>query len=194
MSQQLMHKPLIKREHLKQPLTYKSYLKMAMVEFSKMGKSVFIGYNLKFGSQMYETLKDVPKDKILETPLAENLMMGLGVGMSLRGYKPMVIFERHDFVLDALDQIVNHADKMVRLSDGQFRTPVVIRAIVGAQKPLFPGVQHIQDYTAAIKRMVSFPVIPLEKAGDILPAYDLAMKTDNPIMLVEWRDSYVLEI
>jgi pyruvate/2-oxoglutarate/acetoin dehydrogenase E1 component len=165
-----------------------------MVNFSKLKKSVFIGYNLKFGSQMYETLKDVPKEKILETPLAENLMMGLGIGMSLRGYKPMVIFERHDFILDALDQIVNHADKLQTLSDKQFSTPVVMRAIVGAQKPLFPGVQHIQDYTAAIKRMVSFPVIPLEKAGDILPAYDFAMKTDKPVMLIEWRDRYVLEI
>ena len=67
------------------------------------------------------TLKDVPDDQKIETPVAENLMVGLAIGMSFEGFKPVVYFERHDFMLVAADAISNHIDKIERISHGESR-------------------------------------------------------------------------
>jgi pyruvate/2-oxoglutarate/acetoin dehydrogenase E1 component len=150
----------------------------------------FLGYNVKYGSRAYGTLKSIPFTKCIETPLAENLMMGIATGMSLEGFRPVVFFERHDFLLNGLDCIVNHVDKIEQMSFGEFKTPVIIRAIVGGRKPIDPGIQHTQDYTEAIRKMVSFPIVDLKKVEDIMPAYELALKTERPIMIVERKECY----
>ena len=171
-------------------LKYKDAIKQSMRMLAKDKRTIFIGYNVNFGSRVYGTLTDIPKSKCLETPLAENLMTGIAIGMSLEGFKPVLIFERHDFILNALDQIVNHLDKMEKMSDGQFKPKVIIRAIVGAKKPLYPGLQHTQNYTKALKMMVSFPIIELKRTNEIIQFYRMAKRIKKPIMLVEYRDLY----
>ena len=96
-------------------MKYKDAIKLSMNEFAKDEKAMFLGYNTKMANQALGTLTDVPKDKIIETPLAENLMAGLSIGLSLSGYKPILYFERFDFILNALDAIVNHLDKIDKI-------------------------------------------------------------------------------
>ena len=74
----------------------------------------FIGYNVRYGNAI-GTLKDVSDDQKLETPVAENLMAGLAMGMSFEGFNPVIYFERHDFMLVAADAIINHIDKIERI-------------------------------------------------------------------------------
>ena len=52
-------------------------------------------------------------------------MVGLAIGMSFEGFKPVVYFERHDFMLVAADAIGNHVDKIERISHGEFKVPVI---------------------------------------------------------------------
>lgn len=174
-------------------MKYKEAVIESMKKLAEDDKVRFIGYNICKGSRAYGTLKDIALEKCIETPVAENLMIGLGIGMSLEGYKPVVFIERHDFILNALDGIVNHLDKIEELSKGEYKTPMIIRAIVGAKKPLYPGIQHTQDYTEAIKKMVLFPVFDLRRVEDIMPAYEKAGKFETPIMLVERRDLFDIE-
>jgi pyruvate/2-oxoglutarate/acetoin dehydrogenase E1 component len=174
-------------------MKYKDALKISMENLSKDSKVVFLGYNVCYGSKAYGTLANISKEQLLETPLAENLMMGLAMGMSLEGYRPVVFIERHDFLFNLLDGIVNHLDKIGRLSQGQFNLPVIIRAVVGSKKPLDPGLQHTQDYTEALKKMVSFPVIELKKPEQIIIEYEKVTKTNSPILFVEWKELYDLE-
>lgn len=170
--------------------TYKEEIKAAMDSLARDPKRRFLGYNVKFGSRMYGTLVDVPQDRLFETPLAENLMVGVATGMALEGFKPVAVFERHDFLLNAADQIINHLDKLEQLSRGEFKAKVIIRAVVGAKKPLYPGLQHVQDYTKMFQGVLSFPVLALSRVGEIKEAYDEAERCESPIMLVEWRDLY----
>lgn len=174
-------------------MKYRMAIKQAMEELATKDGTVFLGYNVKYGSRAYGTLSSVPESRCLETPLAENLMMGLANGMSLEGFRPVVFFERHDFLLNALDAIVNHTDKISLLSREQFRMPVIIRAVVGARHPLEPGLQHRQDYTSVLKNTLSFPVIELKASGQINEAYREAGKFEHPTLLVEWRDLYDTE-
>ena len=78
-------------------INYKEAMIKSMDELSREG-AIFIGYNVKYGDAI-GTLKNVPDNQKLETPVAENLMSGLAIGMSFEGFKPVIYFERHDFCL-----------------------------------------------------------------------------------------------
>ena len=174
-------------------MTYRQALKQAMQELADDPRTVFLGYNVLHGSRAYGTLTGVPKEMCLETPVAENLMAGLAMGLAMTGSRPVLFYERHDFVLNALDAIVNHLDKMESLSHGQFKLPVIIRATVGGTVPLHPGPQHIQDFTEAFRAMLSCPVLDLRCAADVVAGYRQARELDSPIILVERRDLYDCE-
>ena len=171
-------------------MIYKEAIKKSMEMLAKDEKRIFIGYNVCFGSQGYGTLQNIPENKKIETPLAENLMMGLGIGMSLGGYLPVIFFERHDFILNALDGIVNHLDKLESLSKGQFKTPVIIRAVIGSKIPLNPGAQHTQDFTEAFRKMIKFPIYEPKNAQEVIEAYNIIKNSKKPSMIIERRDLY----
>jgi pyruvate/2-oxoglutarate/acetoin dehydrogenase E1 component len=171
-------------------MKYRDAIKHAMEELARDQRTIFLGYNVLYGSRAYGTLDGVPSEQCLETPVAENLMAGLAIGMALAGYRPVLFFERHDFVLNALDAIVNHLDKLESMSHGQFRAPVIIRATVGGRAPLHPGPQHTQDFTEAFRSMLTFPVLDITTPAEVQDAYRLAGQFDTPVMLVERRDLY----
>ena len=94
-----------------------------------------------------------------------------------------------DFVLNALDAIVNHLDKIERMSHGQFAPAVILRVVVGNKtKGLQTGATHVQDFSAAISGMVGFPVLNFVCADFILPCYRDAIQTGRTRMLVEYKD------
>lgn len=171
-------------------MNYKEAIINSMNELAKDENRIFLGYNVCFGSEAYGTLKNISLKQRLETPLAENLMIGLASGMSLEGYKPVVFFERHDFILNALDGIVNHLDKIPDMSENQYSMPVIIRATIGSRSPLNPGVQHTQDFTNAFKELINFPVYYPKTPKDILESYKIAKDSKSPIMIIEKRDLY----
>lgn len=174
-------------------MKYKDALKESMEMLAKNKKTIFLGYNISFGSKAYGTLTDIPNKQKIETPVAENLIIGLAIGLSLEGYRPVVFFERHDFIPNAMDGIINHLDKIENMSKGQFKTPVIIRAVVGSTKPLYPGPQHMQDFTKIFKDIFSFSVYELNTPEDIIKYYNLVKSSKKPVMLVEKRDLYDLE-
>ncbi|MBL7131601.1 MAG: hypothetical protein ISS45_09415 [Candidatus Omnitrophica bacterium] len=171
-------------------IDYKEAIKRSMEMLAEDENRVFLGYNICYGSKAYGTLTDIPDEQKIETPVAENLITGIAIGMALEGYKPVVFFERHDFMLIALDSIVNHLDKINLMSDGQFKTPVIIRATVGSKKPLYPGPQHIQDFSVSFKKMVSFPVYMLNSPQDVMKYYQKAKDSSDSVMLIERKELY----
>ncbi len=173
-------------------MTVKESLRMAMAEMSKDPAVIFIGYGLLHG-RANGTLVDVPREQLLETPVSEHLMSDMAIGLSLKGRKPCVFFERFDFILLALSSIVLHLDKIEKESRGEFKPGVLLRVCVGgSQKPLFTGSTHTQDFTKAMKHMVSFPVERIMHAEDALTKYREAHRRlpTKSTMLVEYRDFY----
>ena len=175
-------------------MKYKDAVRESMEMLAKEENAVFIGYNLAFGSKGYGTLINVPREHIVETPVAENLMTGLAMGLSLEGIRPVLIFERHDFMLNALDALVNHLGRFEELSDGEYKMPVIIRAIIGGTKPFYPGPQHVQDYTNVFRDILSFPVSNPQTSEGIIRLYQEAQRSDRPFMIVEKRDLYDLNV
>jgi len=170
---------------------YKDALIDANTKLSQNEKVKFIGYGLQKGRAL-GTLKNVDSTQIIEMPVAENLMAGLAIGLSIKGYFPVVFIERMDFILNALDAIVNHLDKIKNISRGEFKPAVIFRCVVGNQhKPLYTGITHIQDLSDGIRQMVSFPVVQLKVTDNILGAYLEAEKLQKEgvsTILVEYKD------
>lgn len=174
-------------------MNFKTAITQAMTDAALTKSTVFIGYNLKYGSRGYGTLSGVPQEKIIEMPVAEALMSGVAIGLSLGGYIPILIFERHDFMLLGLDALVNHLDKFNSLSNGQFNPKVIIRAIIGGTKPFNPGDQHNQDFTPIFKGLFNFPVLSSSLPQEIISYYSQALLSNTSTMIIENRDSYAHE-
>ncbi len=173
-------------------MTIKESLTASMSALAQDPAVIFLGYGLKKG-RANGTLKDVPEAQIIETPVAESLMVGMAVGLSLKGRKPVVFIERFDFILLALDAVVNHLDKIAKESRGEFEPGVLLRVCVGGkQRPLFTGSTHTQDFTKAMQQMVSFPVERLLYPEQVQEKYREAHQRlpHHSTMLVEYRDLY----
>lgn len=157
-------------------------------------RTVFMGQAVACaGTAMTNTLKNVPREKLLELPVCEELQMGTATGMALTGLVPISIFPRWNFLLLAVNQVVGHLDKLPAMSDGGYRPKVIIRTGIGSERPLHPQFQHVGDFTDAFRLMCkSIEVIRLDEPADIFPAYQKALEREDgrSTLIVEYGDYY----
>jgi pyruvate/2-oxoglutarate/acetoin dehydrogenase E1 component len=171
--------------------TYKEALKISMESLATDKNRIFLGYNCGCGGMANGTLKDIPKDKLIECPVAENLIVGMAIGLSLEGWKPVIWIERMDFLINCLDSIVNHLDKIERISRGEYSPSVLIRTCVGgSKKPLFTGITHNSNYAVALEKMLGMPVWALGSSHEVLEAYQEVRINNKSAILIEFRDKY----
>jgi len=173
-------------------MNYKEELEKATNILGEAGY-IFHGQNMVAGgTSMFHMIKHLPLTQRIELPVFEDIQMGMATGMALNGEKICTVFPRMDFLILALNQLVNHADKMNVMSNGQFKLKgLIIRTAIGSNYPLMPGPQHCQDYTKALKHMCRhINVIKLETPDQIVPAYEEAMKSDIPTVIIEVPDLY----
>ena len=145
------------------------------------------------GTAMSNTLKDVPKKKLLELPVAEEMQMGMTLGLAIDGQVPVSIFPRWNFLLYAVNQLINHIDKYKVMAGDKIKPKIIIRTSIGSQRPLHPQFQHIGDFTEAFKKMTTtIDIIKLREPKDIFPAYKKAFKRKDGknTILVEYGDYY----
>ena len=173
-------------------MKYFDELKSAMDMLAEDPRVVFIGQAVEYaGTAMSNTLKDVPKEKLIEMPVFEDTQMGITLGLALAGYIPVSIFPRWNFLICATNQLVNHIDKITLMSE--YKPRMIIRTGVGSERPMHPQHQHIGDYTDAYKIMCpNIDIIRLEEPENIYDAYRNAyLRTDGKAtLLVEYGDYY----
>jgi len=172
-------------------IKYKDAIRIEMENLAKVPNSIFVGYNVRNG-RAGGMLVNIPEEKIFETPVAENLMTGITIGLSIEGYLPILYFERFNFILNALDAIVHHLDKFKKLSHNEYAPKVIIRAVIGgAITPFLTGSTHTQDFAEAIRHMVNFPVIKLStNYKEIKKIYSEAYTSDKSTLIIEEKDLY----
>lgn len=160
----------------------------AMKALSANPKVIFLGQQVGV-TDFYGTLDGIPLNQRREMPVAEELQTGIAIGLALEGYIPVSIYQRMDFLPRACDQIVNHLDKIERLSQGIFNPKVIIRTTIGSKTPLDTGLQHSQDLTKMFKGL-SFPVVKVTTPYEVKTAYEEAMRYKGSYMIVEVQDLY----
>ena len=179
--------------------TYHSELCRAMTWLGEQEKTVFIGQGVAphGGTTMSDTFGGVPVEKRIEYPVAEEMQVGMCVGMSLCGFVPICIIPRWNFMLRAADQIVNHMDALPLYSCNPlsnvngYYPKVIIRVAVPSAKPFNPGPQHSADFTSAFGLMLrTTTIVTLDTVDAIVPAYRKAFESPGSTILVEFTEFY----
>lgn len=117
--------------------------------------------------------------------------MGMTIGLALDGKIPVSIFPRWNFLLLALNQVVNHLDKLPVMSNGGYHPKVIIRTGIGSERPLHPQHQHVGDFTEALQLMCkNIDIVRLDEPEQIFAAYRQALEREDgrSTLLVEWGD------
>jgi len=154
--------------------------------------TLFLGQATLFsGHAISNTLVDVPKEKLIELPVMEEVQMGMATGLSLEGYVPITIYPRFNFMMLSINQLVNHMDKMKEMSKGLLIPKVIVRVAVGAKKPMDGGSQHTQDFTESIKHMLTdTKLVELTEPEQVFSTFEDAYNRNGSTVVVEWGDFY----
>lgn len=175
-------------------MQYREELVKAIKLLSTHKDTIFLGQGVRYsGHAIFNTLEDacVPMEKRLEMPVAEDMQMGISIGLSLNGYIPISIYPRMDFLIIAMNQLVNHLDKMAEMSHGEYNPRVIIRTAIGSKTPLDGGIQHTSDYTVGLRPLLkNVDIWKLHEAGSIVPLYKYALESNRSTILVEFSDLY----
>ena len=173
-------------------MKYKDELIKSMEWLSEKKDTVFLGQSVSYsGNAIFNTLKTLPQNKRIELPVFEEIQMGMSTGMALEGYVPISCYPRFDFMMRAMDSLVNHLDKFKVMTENNWKPKVILRTSIGSTNPLNGGVQHTQDYTKQFKEMLTeVEVVMLDKTEDIFIEFQKAYNRDGSTLLIEHGDYY----
>jgi pyruvate/2-oxoglutarate/acetoin dehydrogenase E1 component len=172
---------------------YKDALTEAMTFLGQQEDTMFIGQQIVYaGNPMSTTLGNVSKDKMVELPVMEETQMGMSLGVAMTGKTVITFYPRWDFIVLAVNQLVNHIDKY-ELMTGK-RANIIIRLGKGSDKPLDPGHQHKGNYFEQFRSMCpNITFKDLKSTEDIVPAYKTAYEQGGVHVLVEYPELYYIQ-
>ncbi|MCX6355922.1 MAG: alpha-ketoacid dehydrogenase subunit beta [Candidatus Aureabacteria bacterium] len=174
-------------------LSYAEAIREALVQAMEIDSSVFVmGQGVDDPSGMFgATLnlqKRFGKERVFDTPLAENGLMGVAVGAAVGGMRPVYFHNRPDFLLLAMDQLVNHASKWSYMFGGAVSVPLVVWACIG--RGWGSAAQHSQALQGLF---IHVPGLKLVMPGTCFDAKGLmlsAIADNNPVLIIEHRYNF----
>ena len=126
--------------------------------------------------------------RIFDVPLAEDGITGIAVGAAISGLKPIHVHIRNDFVLLAMNQLVNMAAKMRYMYGGQHDVPMVIRAIIG--KSWGQGPQHSQSIYSMLMNVPGLLIVAPTSPHDVKGIMTSSIRSKDPVLFIEHRHLY----
>ena len=152
-------------------------------------ETVLIGEGVPDPKEIFGTTNALQEtfgsERVLDMPIAENGMTGICIGIALAGMKPIMVHQRIDFVLLALDQIINNAAKWHYMFNGQQSVPLVVRLIVG--RGWGQGPQHSQSLQKIFTLIPGLKVFMPVTASDAYHMMIKAVADSNPVLYIEHR-------
>jgi len=124
-------------------------------------------------------------ERVFGTPLSEEAMTGTAIGMALAGLRPIHVHIRMDFLLLAMNQLVNVAAKCRYMYGGQVSVPLVVRTMIG--KSWGQGAQHSQGLHSFFMHVPGLKVVAPTTPHDAKGCLLAAIRDDNPVIYVEHR-------
>ncbi len=169
-------------------MTYRQALNQAMREEMQRDPNVFIiGEEVAEYEGAYRVteklLAEFGEERVLDTPISEEAIVGIGVGAAMLGLRPVVELMTINFALLAMDQIVNHAAKMCYMSNGQYPIPMVLRMPEGSGMQL--GAQHSQHLEVWFAHVPGLKVVAPSTPHDAKGLLKSAIRDDDPVVFIE---------
>lgn len=177
-------------------LSYSLAMNEALHQIMSIDESVFvIGQGVKspwyVGNTVQGLLEKFGPERVIDTPVSENALTGVAVGTALVGMRPVVVHPRMDFMMFAMDPIINEAANWHYMTGGRASVPVVIRGIInrGGEQ----AAQHSQAIHALFAHIpglkVVLPATPYDAKGLMIAS----IKDNNPVIYIDDRWLYSVE-
>ena len=174
-------------------LTYAKALNEALREEMRRDERVFVAGEevAKWGGSFTVTrglLDEFGEKRIRDTPISEQAIVGLGIGAAMAGLRPVVEIMTINFMLLAMDQIVNHMAKLRFMSGGQVNIPLVVRSPGGGGLQM--GAQHSQSLESLFVHVPGLIVIAPSTPADAKGLLKSAIRDTNPVIFIEHEAIY----
>ena len=177
-------------------ITYREALNQALREELRRDPKVFlIGEEIGLYQGAYKVtqglLEEFGPKRIWDTPISEAGFSGIAIGAAMVGLRPVVEFMTFNFAILALDQIVNHAAKILYMSGGQYPVPLVMRGPGGPGAQV--GAQHSQSMEAYFYHVPGLKVVRPGTPRDAKGLLKSAIRDHNPVIFIESELLYNLK-
>lgn len=171
---------------------YSHAVRDALREEMQRDPSVFLmGEDLVQGGAFGVTrdlAKEFGRERVRNTPVAEEVIVGAGIGAALMGCRPVVEIMFMDFCFLALDQLFNHAAKYHFMYGDQAKVPLVVRTPAGARRGYGPT--HSQTLDSILMSIPGVKVAVPSSARDAKGLLKTAIRDDNPVVFIENKTLY----
>ncbi|HTT93092.1 MAG TPA: alpha-ketoacid dehydrogenase subunit beta [Solirubrobacterales bacterium] len=169
-------------------MTYREALRLAMRQEMERDDRVFVmGEEVGLFDGSYKVtaglLDEFGPDRVRDTPISEEGFLGAGVGAAMLGERPIVEVMTLNFLLVAMDQVVNHAAKVGAMFGGEVRCPLVIRTPNGAGNQL--TAQHSQSFDGWFAGTPGLKVVAPATPADAKGLLKSAIRDDDPVLVIE---------
>ena len=174
-------------------LTIREALNQAIREELARDKNVFLmGEEVAAYQGAYKVTKGLLEEfgdkRVIDTPITELGFAGLGVGAAMAGLRPIVEFMTFNFSILATDQIINSAAKMLYMSGGQFKIPIVFRGPGGSAFQV--SSQHSQALDSWYAYFPGIKVVMPSTPADAKGLLKSAIRDDDPVIFLEQERMY----
>jgi pyruvate dehydrogenase E1 component beta subunit len=174
-------------------LTYGQAVKEALAEELRRDPTVFvIGEDVGEAGTAFKALTELidefGPDRVIDSPISEAGITGLGVGAAMTGMRPVVDIMFGDFITLTMDQMVNQAAKIHYMSGGKFKVPMVMRTTLGASRR--SAAQHSQSLHTWFSHVPGLKVVVPSTPYDAKGLMKAAIRDDNPVAFFEDKMMY----
>jgi acetoin:2,6-dichlorophenolindophenol oxidoreductase subunit beta len=156
---------------------------------------ILIGEGVPDPKAIFNTTKGLQekygKQRVFDMPLSENGLTGICVGAAISGIRPVMVHQRVDFTLLAMDQLINNAAKWSYMFDGKSSVPLVVRMLIG--RGWGQGPQHSQNLQSMFAQVPGLKVVMPVTAYDAKGMLIAAIEDDNPVIFIEHRWLHQIE-
>jgi len=174
-------------------LTYLEAIREALVEEMRRDPKVFVlgedvgAYGGAFGVTQ-GLFDEFGESRVVDTPISESAIVGISIGASLRGYRPVAEMQFADFISCGFDQIVNQAATLRYRYGGRATVPIVVRAPSGGN--VGGGLYHSQNPEGWFVHRPGLKVVAPSSPYDAKGLLKAAIRDDNPVVYVEHKYLY----
>jgi len=177
-------------------MRYRDALRLALTEEMERDPTVFcVGEGIGERGGSYKVTEGLlarfGKGRVIDTPLSEAGFVGIGVGAAVAGQRPVVEVLFIDFLMLAMDQVVNQAAKYRFMSGGEGRVPLVIRTQGGAGNSL--AGQHSQSLEGLLYHIPGLKVVMPATPQDAKGLLVSAIRDDDPVIFIEHKQLYMTD-
>lgn len=177
-------------------MTMRDALNLALREELQRDPKVFLmGEEVALFDGAYKVtrglLKEFGDKRIIDTPITELGFAGLGVGAAMAGLRPIIEFMTFNFAVLAADQITNHAAKMLYMSGGQFKIPIVFRGPNGSAVQV--SSQHSQSFESWYAHFPGLKVVMPTTPADAKGLLKASIRDDDPVIFLEQEKMYSIK-